>query len=90
MKSISVIDYSLLLIFKAKPNNEEASPSLIQLNEKYEMGVNIIDFFQVFNERKKLENKFKSFFFKEISSVDPLSYANRMLEFMKKVLLAKM
>jgi len=46
----------------------------------------IIDFLQTYNERKKLENKVKSLFFKSISSVDPETYANRLLAFLEKSL----
>lgn len=46
----------------------------------------LIDFLQLYNERKKLENKFKSLFFKDISSIDPEGYARRIILFLKGVL----
>ena len=50
-----------------------------KIGQSWELAFYIIDYLQVFNERKKLESKFKSLFFKAVSSVDPNSYADRML-----------
>lgn len=47
----------------------------------------IIDYFQVFNEKKKLEGKFKSLFRKTISSVEPKVYSERLVKFLTKYLL---
>lgn len=45
----------------------------------------IIDYLQEYNQKKKAENKFKTLFRKEVSSVEPEIYATRFINFMKKV-----
>ena len=75
-----IIDYSLVLVFSE--NKESLASNGLKwhpINEKYQLAYYIIDYLQIYNERKKLENKFKSLFFKSISSVDPDSYADRLL-----------
>lgn len=47
----------------------------------------IIDYFQVYNEKKRLEGKFKSLFRKTVSSVEPEIYSQRLVDFLKKYLL---
>ena len=44
----------------------------------------IIDYFQEYNKKKKAETMFKGLFYKDVSSVDPETYFNRFVEFMKK------
>jgi len=90
LKKHQVIDYSLVLIFQDSSNIPENSLNSdlnwIPINERFKMTYYIIDFLQTYNERKKLENKVKSLFFKSISSVDPETYANRLLAFLEKSL----
>ena len=49
----------------------------------------IIDFFQVYNSKKRMENKFKMMFRKDVSSVEPDVYSKRFLEFLREHLILK-
>jgi hypothetical protein len=48
LKDMNIIDYSLLLIFREWEGVGEKG-EMIRLNQKYEMGLQIIDFLQVYN-----------------------------------------
>lgn len=51
------------------------------------MELAIIDYFQNFTKKKMVEKSFKSLFRKEISSVEPDRYADRMCEFVHRYFL---
>lgn len=79
-----IIDYSLLLIFRQGKGEGKGwgwgkGPLWHELGQGWEVAFYIIDFLQVFTERKKLEHKVKSLFFKAVSSIDPDSFAERLL-----------
>ena len=85
-----IIDYSLLLIFRqGKGKGEGWGKGLRwhELGQGWEVAFYIIDFLQVFTERKKLEHKVKSLFFKAVSSIDPDSFAERLLLFLSNSIL---
>ena len=94
------MDYSILLyIFKVPEQSNEGYSKLFELfkdvlnqhrvylskNRKYLYLIGIIDYFQEFNTKKFLENKYKKMLYgKEvanISAVNPTIYSNRMFEF---------
>ena len=96
----NLMDYSILLyIFKVPEQSNEGYSKLFELfkdvlnqhrvylskNRKYLYLIGIIDYFQEFNTKKFLENKYKKMLYgKEvanISAVNPTIYSNRMFEF---------
>ena len=47
----------------------------------------LIDYFQEYTQKKKAENRFKTLFYKEVSSVEPPYYADRLINFIHKYFL---
>lgn len=81
LKRYGIMDYSLLLaIYDTKP--ESFNRYTINSTSNYTYSLGIIDIFQQFNFRKKTEAEFKKVISSEgASSIDPISYARRFLEF---------
>mmetsp|Transcript_17044 Transcript_17044/g.17725 ORF Transcript_17044/g.17725 Transcript_17044/m.17725 type:complete len:189 (-) Transcript_17044:86-652(-) len=106
LREMNLMDYSLLLIIMNFPENEDPDfENVISMfgnpryyrkifksrTSKYIYCLGLIDYLQVFNLSKFLENKYKSLFYcsevKFISAVDPTNYAQRMKDFLKENLL---
>ena len=86
--SKSVLDYSLLLSFRVmKANSSKPTNSHLMINEGIVMEWAVIDYFQEYTQKKKAENKFKTLFRKEVSSVEPPYYAERLINFVNKYFL---
>jgi hypothetical protein len=51
LRERDVIDYSLMLVFRERDKCSEGGVGnhMVILNDKYEMGMHIIDFLQVYN-----------------------------------------
>lgn len=68
---------------------EEVNSDAIEMFEVYDvvLYMGIIDILQEYNMKKKVEHFYKSMQFdpQSISSVDPKSYAERFIGFLKKV-----
>jgi len=95
-----LMDYSLLFIIIEVPKPSDTDYSKIwdcfgevryhsrlvkSKNQKFIYCMGIIDYLQVFNYKKYLENKYKNVLYgnkiNKISAVDPVLYADRMLNF---------
>jgi len=72
-------------IIKDIHNEKMVKRIFVSKNSKYIYCLGIIDYLQSFNMSKFLENKYKKLIFgekiKDVSAVDPLMYATRMLNF---------
>jgi hypothetical protein len=88
LKRYGIMDYSLLLaIYDTEP--ESSNRYSIKSSSDYTYSLGIIDIFQQFNFRKKTEAEFKKVISSErASSIDPISYARRFLEFVSNDLFA--
>lgn len=64
LRANKIIDYSLALVFGKKGQEGGGNLRWVELNEEDVASFYIIDYLQVYNERKKLENKVKSLFYK--------------------------
>jgi len=103
LREVNIMDYSLLLIVIHFPDpldseyhniinlfkDERYSKRIfVSKDKKYIYCLGIIDYLQLFNMGKFLENKYKSILFgdevKHVSAVDPLMYSSRMLSFAKE------
>ncbi len=106
LRELFVMDYSLLLLIINMPEIDNFHyDSIINLfgnrkcyrrifksvNGKFIYILGIIDYLQVFNLKKFLENKYKSILYnkeiKTISAVDPTVYSDRILKFVQSYLL---
>ena len=95
LRKLRILDYSLLLGIARKKNrtkrtidvenNKSDEERDIQLNlgesSKYRYYLSIIDYFQVYNLKKRLEHTFKSLKSKEMSVIPPKQYADRFYKF---------
>lgn len=85
LSDIGVMDYSIL-IGDYEENANVYNRYLVRV-EPTPLVIGIIDIFQNFNSRKKIENKMRKFFSRnEFSCIDPQAYSNRMLNFLTEYL----
>lgn len=103
LRSLNLMDYSLLVVIinfpkKKNPHFQEIinmfgntrfyRKMFKSRTSKYIYCLGLIDYLQVFNLTKFLENKYKKLFYwsdvKYISAVDPTNYAQRMKDFLKE------
>ena len=84
-----LIDYSLLICFRKNAQKE----GHVQKNYIFDVGKGIsmewqiIDYFQEFNNKKRMQMKMKTLFKKEVSSAEPEVYSKRFIGFLKKYVL---
>lgn len=85
-----IMDYSLLLIIE---KTKSVRATLMQrknaiISENYVIVIGIIDFFQAYNAKKKLENRYKTLKKSEggmISAIPPKPYRERFLRMIKTI-----
>ena len=75
-------------IMNAMKENRFANRIFVSQKKKYIYSLGLIDYLQKFDFNKFLENKYKRFLFgneiNNVSAVNPLIYASRMLNFSQK------
>lgn len=93
LESKHIIDYSLLICFRNSQGVEnkaggEEKKGYIQVDGDKTIEWSIIDYFQEFNLKKKMEWKVKTLFKKEVSSAEPEIYSKRLMDFLTKYVIA--
>ena len=85
LREIGIIDYSILIGVYSK--NAEIENRYLIKKTPVPLVLGIIDIFQDYNYKKKLENKLLKIFSKtEFSCVEPSTYYNRIIDFLIKYL----
>ena len=89
LQSFGIMDYSLLLAIDLSSESLPTSKYLFTTSDSLKVYLAIIDFAQTFNYNKRIEKSFKKFKTRrnsrEISSVPPVPYRERFLDFVKSI-----
>lgn len=90
LETYEIMDYSMLVLFQ-ETNSIENSPQSEIYNNFFRFGdfsgyVGVIDYFQTFTIRKKLENKFNQIKANNFSCIPPFHYRKRFLNMIANIL----